>query len=56
MRECSNLNSCVATYQLYCLIMDKALLPLITATLMRTFAFAKMNSDLIAYGGADPAP
>jgi hypothetical protein len=23
---------------------------------MRTFTFAKMNSNLIVYGGADPAP
>jgi hypothetical protein len=53
---CSYLNSSVVTYQLYCLVMDKASLTLITATLMRIFTFTKMNSDLIVYGGADPAP
>jgi hypothetical protein len=53
---CSNLNSSVANYQLYCLVMDKALLTLITAALMRAFTFAKINLDLIVYGGADPAP
>ncbi len=55
-RGCSNLNSSVAIYQLYCLVIDNALLTLITATLMRTFTFAKMNSALKVYGGADPAP
>ncbi len=55
MRGCSYLNSFVATYQLYCLVIDKALLTLITATLMRTFTFAKMNLALKAYGGTDPA-
>ncbi len=55
MHGCSNLNSFVATYQLYCLVIDKALLTLITATLMMTFTFAKMNSALKVYGGADPA-
>jgi hypothetical protein len=54
-RGCSNLNSFVATYKLYCLVIDKALLKLITATLMRTFAFSKMNSALKVYGDADPA-
>ena len=54
-RGCSNLNSFVATYQLYCLVIDKALLTLITATRMRTFTFAKMNLALKVYGGADPA-
>jgi hypothetical protein len=34
---------------------DKALLTLITATLMRTFRFAKMNFAQKVYGGADPA-
>jgi hypothetical protein len=29
---------------------------LITATLVRTFTFAKMNSALKVYGGTDPAP
>jgi hypothetical protein len=53
---CSNLNLSMANYQLYCLGMDKALLPLITATLMRIFIFAKMNLDLIVYGGTDPVP
>ncbi len=42
MLGCSNLNSSVATYQLYCLVIDKALLTLIAATLMRTFTFTKM--------------
>jgi hypothetical protein len=56
LRGCSNLNSSVATYQLYCLVIDKALLTLIIATLMRTFTFAKMNTALKVYGGADPAP
>ncbi len=51
---CSNLNSFVATYQLYCLVIDKALLTSNTATLMRTFTFAKMNLALKVYGGADP--
>jgi hypothetical protein len=55
MGGCTNLNSSGPTYQLYCLVMDKALLTLITATLMRTFTFAKMNLDLIVVGGADPA-
>jgi hypothetical protein len=55
-RGCSNLNSSMATYQLYCLVIDKALLTLITATLMMTFTFAKMNSALKVYGGTDPAP
>ncbi len=55
MHGCSNLNYFVATYQLYCLVIDKALLTLITATLMRTFTFAKMNLALKVYGGADPA-
>jgi hypothetical protein len=54
-RGCSNLNSFVATYQLYCLVIDKALLALITDTPMRTFIFAKMNLALKVYGGADPA-
>jgi hypothetical protein len=52
---CSNLNSFVATYQLYCLVIDKALLTLFTATLMRTFTFAKMNLALKVYGGVDSA-
>jgi hypothetical protein len=56
MQGGSNLNSSMATYQLYCLVMVKALLALITATLMKTFTFVKMNLDLIVYGGADPAP
>jgi hypothetical protein len=55
MRGCSNLNSFLATYQLYCLVIDKALLTLITAILMRTFTSTKMNSALKVYGGADPA-
>ncbi len=55
MHGCSNLNSFVATYQLYCLVIDKALLTLITATLIRTFTLAKMNSALKVYGGTDPA-
>jgi hypothetical protein len=55
MHGCSNPNSFVATYQLYCLVIDKALLTLITATLMRTFTIAKLNSALKVYGGADPA-
>jgi hypothetical protein len=46
----------VATYQMYCLVIDKALLTLITATLIRTFTFAKINSALKVYRGADPAP
>jgi hypothetical protein len=40
MHGCSNLNSFVATYQLYCLVIDKPLLTLITAPLMRIFTFA----------------
>jgi hypothetical protein len=56
MRGCSNLNSFVATYQLYCLAVDKALLTLITAILMRTLAFVKMNLALKVYRCADPAP
>jgi hypothetical protein len=55
MRGCSNLNSFMATYQLYCLVIDKALLTLITATLIRTFTFAKMTLALKVYGGASPA-
>ncbi len=55
MCGCSNLNSFMATYHLYCLVIDKALLTLITATLMRTFTFAKMNLALKVYRGADPA-
>jgi hypothetical protein len=54
-RGYSNLNSFMATYQLYCLVIDKALLTLITATPMRTFTFAKMNSALKVSEGADPA-
>jgi hypothetical protein len=56
MRGCSNLNSSMAIYQLYYLVIDKALLTLITATLMRTFTFAKIYSAFKVYEGADPAP
>jgi hypothetical protein len=56
MSGCSTLNSSIATYQLYCLVIDKALLTLITATFMRAFTFTKMNSALKVYRGADPAP
>jgi hypothetical protein len=52
---CSNLNLFVATYQLYCLVIDKALSALNTATLMRTFTFAKMNLALKVYGGVNKA-
>ncbi len=38
---CSNLNSSVATYQLYCLVIDKALLISITATLMEDIHIRK---------------
>jgi hypothetical protein len=55
-RGCSNLNSSMATYQLYCLVIDKAILTLITVTLKRIFTFSKMYSALKVYGGADPAP
>jgi hypothetical protein len=44
-RGCSNLNSSMATYQLYCLVKDKALLTLITtlitATLMEDIHICK---------------
>jgi hypothetical protein len=56
MCGCSNLYSSMATYQLYCPVIDKACLTLISATLMRTFTFAKMNLALKVYGAADPAP
>ncbi len=55
MRGCSNLNSSMATHQLYSLNIDKALLTLITATLMTTFTFTKMNLALKVCGGADLA-
>jgi hypothetical protein len=53
---CSNMNLSMATYQLHCLVIDKVLLTLITATLMRTFTFTKMNPALKVHRGAEPAP
>ncbi len=50
---CSNLNSLEAPYHKCYHAINRAILTLITATLMRTLTFAKMNSDLIVYGGAN---